>query len=1040
VRNTKAGIGWFRVGRNSGGVLEALCRGLPTVVLLSSCALWARQGQATQSTPKSTKQSASHNTSASQQQGQSNTNQTQQYSISVSISKNAQQQKQTSKKATQPASLNLNIVMTCRISTGECTNKSFTVPRYVVPDENDEKACSALKRALVDKQAVLASLAQFLATNLMQQPPYSLAAAGDTLIFLTSSQPNSSANSPKKTEKPATDPKLTALVQEIQGYLTPLEDDPSLIPPLRVEFSLPEANLLGSDAATELANAAGTDFSVKPLTGTRVTVSSNSPYPITCDQWTNFFTQAGEIARSAYQESPVYRTYHIDAGDAAAALSATAMTRSSVGPNSNRANPTEASPSNTSNESAGAEGSSNSGQQAMQKSASNNVSSNANSSPQNAQATPSSAPAAPSTAATSFPLGSPGDDLVIFPGTSDGAEIAEKQRILAAMDLPRPQMLINGWAFQNSSKNVRTSVEFRNQVTNFVNEQNDELQNAILTGWRNVNDEIGAKGAQSTFFDADFTDYIRKRKVYSPIQENIRHPDALAGTVGGLGEMIAQPNPDDRNLCDLGQYCLGYTELFSHPQPRLTDLLLTFIAAKDPRTAVDDAVGCVEFRSCTRSSPLPPTREQGDLARILSPIREYGTPSCDQRDLLGINDYASDRAQPRLFLECFREQADVLLDPTVRFLGLIRAAVADFLFNYKMSQMYPHEFSAYDLTQSASALDTAVEPLIDAFNRDVAAFQIYWQSRIIYETKRDVKGTNLSYTGVISVRTVSGNNTSARTTSQSFLNTSQAPELSTLLSNLGGASASPTGVLAGLSGKEVQVLAAALQTYQTTEAQIGRSLSIRVQPRSLANASSAEMDVTFDADESAAPTRWSNSAVGNASALDLSRIASSDVTTHVRVDSLKLFEISSTAAIVRAGREKFPLVPPGVEIPYIGTLVGFPLNPAESFQTSTAILSAVVMPTATDLANGLRFRADLVLERLDAPKNSQSCNLTFDPKDSGAHLCRVRNAVSMNDLGGLSRLREYNREMVECYASGRIDCYDDPKNGLTFPKILAAGS
>jgi hypothetical protein len=51
-----------------------------------------------------------------------------------------------------------------------------------------------------------------------------------------------------------------------------------------------------------------------------------------------------------------------------------------------------------------------------------------------------------------------------------------------------------------------------------------------------------------------------------------------------------------------------------------------------------------------------------------------------------------------------------------------------------------------------------------------------------------------------------------------------------------------------------------------------------------------------------------------------------------------------------------------VEIPYIGTLVGVPLPPAESYQTSTAIVSEVVVPTATDLANGLRIEAGTVVE------------------------------------------------------------------------------
>src|SRR6202044_1616612 len=167
-----------------------------------------------------------------------------------------------------------------------------------------------------------------------------------------------------------------------------------------------------------------------------------------------------------------------------------------------------------------------------------------------------------------------------------------------------------------------------------------------------------------------------------------------------------------------------------------------------------------------------------------------------------------------------------------------------------------------------------------------------------------------------------------------------APQIGTVLSSLAGAAsaATPIGVLGNLSGNQAQTLTAALQSYQTTKAQIGRSLSVHVQPRSLAGASAAEMDVTFNADESAPPSYWSNPPANNTTGPDLSRTSQHDVTTHVRVDSLKLFQISSMTAILRAGRTKLPLLPPFVEIPYIGTLAGVPLPQAKSYHSSTAIL------------------------------------------------------------------------------------------------------
>jgi hypothetical protein len=73
----------------------------------------------------------------------------------------------------------------------------------------------------------------------------------------------------------------------------------------------------------------------------------------------------------------------------------------------------------------------------------------------------------------------------------------------------------------------------------------------------------------------------------------------------------------------------------------------------------------------------------------------------------------------------------------------------------------------------------------------------------------------------------------------------------------------------------------------------------------------------------------------------------------VRIDSVKLFEISSFSAIVERSRSRFPLLPPFVEIPYIGTFAGIPMTPAKEYHSSTAILSAYVVPTAADIASGL---------------------------------------------------------------------------------------
>jgi hypothetical protein len=213
----------------------------------------------------------------------------------------------------------------------------------------------------------------------------------------------------------------------------------------------------------------------------------------------------------------------------------------------------------------------------------------------------------------------------------------------------------------------------------------------------------------------------------------------------------------------------------------------------------------------------------------------------------------------------------------------------------------------------------------------------------------------------------------------------------------------------GLLGKYSN-LAGVLGTYQTSYAQIGRQLNFIATPRSLATASSAEIAVTLNADESAAPAY--TGAAATDTLFNTSRVASHDTTTRVRVDSIKLFGVSSFSAIVERSRSRFPLLPPFVEIPYIGTFAGIPLGPAREFHTSSAVISAYVVPTAADIAYGLRFVSDLVVDGL----SSNSCSF-FKGADgpNGAPPCIFNRMLSTRDIGAVS-LNQFNRNLIQCFA------------------------
>jgi hypothetical protein len=362
----------------------------------------------------------------------------------------------------------------------------------------------------------------------------------------------------------------------------------------------------------------------------------------------------------------------------------------------------------------------------------------------------------------------------------------------------------------------------------------------------------------------------------------------------------------------------------------------------------------------------------------------------------------------------------------------VRAAIADFLFNYKMSQQFPHEFVAYDLSQSADTLNSALSPLIDGFNRDIIAFQTFMRADVQYQVERlntagdhrccvkrlfGLDKPSFFNDGIVSVRTISGQPTQVNTTSQSVLNVSSAPTLSSLvnsIANPGGSSGAGTSPLAAALGtpqSNAALLAGVLNSYQTTYGQFGRLLQLQVVPRSLSTASSAEITVTLQADESAGGAVFSGGPPG-AAPPGTSRVASHDISTRIRVESVKLFEVSAFSAIVQRSRSRFPLLPPFVEIPYIGTIAGIPIPGAKEYHSSTAVMSAMVVPTAADIAYGLRFQFDQVVDGDAGP-----CSFVKGSAgDSGTPPCRFRRAVSIHDFRPLP-LNGFHKAMIHCFAT-----------------------
>jgi hypothetical protein len=190
-------------------------------------------------------------------------------------------------------------------------------------------------------------------------------------------------------------------------------------------------------------------------------------------------------------------------------------------------------------------------------------------------------------------------------------------------------------------------------------------------------------------------------------------------------------------------------------------------------------------------------------------------------------------------------------------------------------------------------------------------------------------------------------------------------------------------------------------------------------PRSLVGASTAELQVSLKADDSTSPAIYSSGPL-KGSDPEVSRFATNEITTRVRVDSLKLFEVSSFTAVLRNSRRRLPLLPPFVELPYIGTVAGVPLPAAREYHSSTAVLSAIVVPTATDLAYGSRFIGDRIIDEGSEPCDWPPAQTVAAQSALQNFLqlkpCKLRSAVSLSDFGG-QPVREFHRMMVHCLST-----------------------
>jgi hypothetical protein len=646
---------------------------------------------------------------------------------------------------------------------------------------------------------------------------------------------------------------------------------------------------------------------------------------------------------------------------------------------------------------------------------------------------------APADSSPSLPDMKAVNDTVVF-SNADGSDrgIFERDRLMAVLDLPRPEVLLNMWALQASSRDYRVTNTEAEAVRIAVAEHNQLLQDAIDDGWSFLSQQMRYSAQQPGFFNQKFYNYIVQKFALNPYLKPGKEFDRIESIRRSWG------------WCDPDTYCLGFSHAFEPLRPTFTNILLAIIAANHPAQIAQQTIQSMDGEcppppaqspetpcplNTPQQPPLKSTAYQGqvdnfrqclsDRAReIQTAMAENAADDCELKDRLTlaaqVQSLASATPQPQhLQLSCFKQQAQKSFQEgpgqTTR-VGLLRAAVADFLFNYKWASQYPHSFIPYDLSQSAQELNAELNPLILAFNRDVSAFTQSLQSEMECKYRSMPhpgwfgKGDETFLNdGMIAVRGISGVESIVDTITQSYFDATKPPNLTDLVKSVSDAEKNIPGVLkTNLSANEAAVLLGALNSVQPAQAKIGRQLKLDITPHSLAGASSAELDVKLTAEEAGSPTLYTS---GKSSDDTLSRVSTHDTTTKVRVESLKLFEVSAFSAMLQRPRSKFPILPPFFEVPYFGSFISFPIPGARIYHRSTAIVSAVIVPTAADLAYGIDFTDDRVCHTADSvsePSSPSTASTT-----SYGYTC---NAASPSDFRG-KPLRNFHKAMVQCLAT-----------------------
>lgn len=593
------------------------------------------------------------------------------------------------------------------------------------------------------------------------------------------------------------------------------------------------------------------------------------------------------------------------------------------------------------------------------------------------------------------------------------------RRVISLVDQPKPQVSLEMWSLQLSTTKKEDMDAAGPLIQTVANHYGEAIANSLASGWRYLVGKLGRD--DSGFLDPQFSDYLTRRVL--------------------AGRQCCYTVKGEEESKDQG-YALGFTALFRPLPPNLVYMLLAIVASRQPRTNADQILNVMETG---KPENTPPSRISS-TALCTDRDRSVYEPDPDSHAVPPPPDY--------LQLECVRDVLDKELFATevaqagggtsgTSSIGEFRAAVADFMFQYKMMNEYPGDFQPFLASQAGAVLDAQINPIVQAFDMDLEVFDQEIQKQIV--ENRDLlkrKGVTYAASGVVSVKVVAGNQASVQTTTQNYFDATPPATLGDLaaaIKSIGSPTNSSTGtsippvlptlLTANMTANEAVGTLAALQVLNRAPviAKIGKGLTLTATAYSLSGAAGAEMDITAESNENGAEQLTAATA-SNESSTNIvnddmaSRVSDHKVSTRVRLNSLNLFNLSTMQSVLARGKTPWKPFDP-LEVPLLGELVKVPRDPDITYHRSFIFINALIVPTASDLGGGTAYSNDLIPDK--------------------EHPGMWTEARSFEDLGTVEevgRIRQFHHAFVDWLASQYIDVNGNVQSRDEVPKFRGVRS